>query len=162
MSICEISEDSWRGISIVQSEVYPERFVENTGVLKSKWKASPKTCFVFKNDDDAISGYLLAHPWNSNKPPRLFEKLPQEFTGEILYLHDLAVRKDARGLGVGKKLYQMLLEVAKAQEFKSVMLVAVQGAENYWFKLGFLEMSNESSCLGYGKSSKLMILDIRT
>jgi len=160
MSICEIAEDSWQAIYNVQAEAYPNDFLENINVLKSKWKASSKTCFVFKSNNNEILGYILAHPWGSHKPPQLFEEMPEKSTGDILYLHDLAVSRRARDMGVGNKLSQQIIKIGKSQGFKSIMLVAVQGAENYWFKHGFVEISNDFNSISYGKAPKLMILNL--
>jgi len=90
----------------------------------------------------------------------LFEELENKPTGEILYLHDLAVSTDARGLGVGQQLFHKLIETAKSKKFKRVLLVAVQESETYWFNLGFKEIHNAPISLSYGTGSKLMSLDL--
>jgi len=159
MFINEISEKSWNGILKVQEEAYTGIEPEGINVLKSKWKASPKTCFLLQTADEEIFGYLLAHSWNSNVPPKLFEELPHKTTGDILYLHDLAVINKARGLGVGKLLANKLLETATLQKFKRVLLVAVQESGSYWLNLGFREIHNVPICSSYGTGAKLMSLD---
>jgi len=159
MFISKISDNSWHGILKVQEEAYTGIPPEELNVLKSKWKASPETCFVFKSINEEIIGYLLSHSWNSNVPPKLFEELPTKTTGDILYLHDLAVSNTARGLGVGKQLSNKLLEIAKLHKFKRVLLVAVQESGSYWFNLGFREIHNVPICPSYGTSAKLMSLD---
>ena len=82
MSIVEISEKSWQGILQVQEEAYTGIPSEEVDVLKSKWKASPETCFVFQSSRSEVLKYLLTHPWNSDEPPKLFEKLPRKSTGD--------------------------------------------------------------------------------
>jgi len=156
MSIVVISENSWQGILQVQEEAYTDIPLEEVDVLKSKWKASPETCFVYQDSENKILGYLLAHPWNSDKPPKLFETLPDSSAGDTLYLHDLAVSSNARGLGVGRKLSNKLLEVAKLKKFSRVLLVAVQGAADYWCNFGFREVHNVSVSQRYGANAKLM------
>jgi len=160
MFIRKISDHSWHDILKVQEEAYTGIPPEGINVLKSKWEDSPKTCFILKTADEEIVGYLLAHSWNSNVPPKLFEELPNKTTGDILYLHDLAVSNNARGLGVGKQLAKKLLDTAKLQKFKKVLLVAVQESESYWFNLGFREIHNIPICPSYGAGAKLMSLDI--
>ncbi len=159
MSISEISENSWQGILKVQADAYADILQEEIDVLKSKWKASPETCFVFQGPDNEILGYLLAHPWNSDEPPKLFEALLHKPAGDILYLHDLAVRRKARGFGVGKQLSSTLIEIAKLKKFERILLVAVQGAEGYWFKVGFREVHNIFLGPSYGINAKLMSFD---
>jgi len=154
-----MSDNSWHGILKVQEEAYTGIPPEELNVLKSKWKASPETCFVFKSTDEEIMGYLLSHSWNSNVPPKLFEEIPPKITGDILYLHDLAVLNKARGLGVGKQLSNKLIETAKRLKFKRILLVAVQESGRYWSNLGFREIHNVPICTSYGTSAKLMSLD---
>lgn len=124
-------------------------------MLKSKWIASPKTCFVFKSED-IVLGYLLAHAWNSQIPPKLFEELPNECAGSVLYLHDLATAENARGLGVGRKLIAALIKSAQSLGFQQILLVAVQKSEQYWAKYGFSEVPDIAICTSYGDDAKLM------
>jgi len=160
MFITKISEKSWRTILLIQEDAYTGVPPEELSVLKSKWKESPETCFVLQGEKDEVIGYLLAHSWNSEVPPKLFEDLPSKSSGDILYLHDLAVLSSARGLGVGKKLSNKLIEMAKLLHFKRVLLVAVQKSERYWFNLGFREVHNVTISQSYGRGAKLMSLDI--
>ena len=159
MSIVEISENSWQGILQVQENAYTDSLQEDLAVLKSKWKTSPETCFVYLDSENKVLGYLLAHPWNSDEPPKLFDELPHNSAGDILYLHDLAVSSNARGLGVGRQLSSKILKIAKLKKFRRVLLVAVQGAEDYWFKFGFREVHNMSVSPSYGTNTKLMSLE---
>jgi len=161
MSIAIISENSWQGILQVQEEAYTDIPHEEVNVLKSKWKASPETCFVYQDCENKVLAYLLAHPWNPDEPPQLFEILPHNSKGDRLYLHDLAVSSNARGLGIGKQLLNKLLEIAKLKKFRHVMLVAVQGAEGYWFDFGFREIENVSVSQSYGLNAKLMSLEVQ-
>jgi len=161
MSIAVISENSWQGILQVQEEAYTDIPHEEVAVLKSKWKVSPETCFVYKDNENKILGYLLAHPWNSDEPPQLFETLPHNSTGDTLYLHDLAVSSNARNLGVGSQLSNKILEIAKLKKFRRVLLVAVQGSEYYWFNFGFREVQNVSASQSYGSNAKLMSLEVQ-
>ena len=160
MFITEISEDSWNGILRVQEEAYTDVPPEEVNVLKSKWKASPETCFKFQSENKKIVGYLLAHSWNSDEPPKLFEELPKDSFGTILYLHDLAVSSRVRGMGVGKQLLKKLLDTAKKKRFERILLVAVQNSEGYWSSLGFSEIPNIPVCSSYGSKAKLMYRNI--
>ena len=65
---------------------------------------------MYQNFENKILGYLLAHPWNSDETPKLFEKFPNKSVGDTLYLHDLAVSSNSRGLGVGRQLLNNLLK----------------------------------------------------
>ena len=156
MQITEISDDAWASIINIQDEAYSGVLPERLNVLKSKWVTSPETCFIFKTESNVIKGYLLAHVWDSYNPPKLFEELPTITNGSILYLHDLAVSQDAKGIGVGKQLVQKLMETAKTRQYKEILLVAVQGAESFWSRFGFNEMLDSPVCSSYGSDARLM------
>lgn len=160
MTISQITNESWSDILGVQEEAYTGLPPEDISVLKSKWSASPETCFIAKTEDEVIQGYLLAHPWNSDEPPKLFEALPIGSGGPILYLHDLAISSGARAMGVGKQLSRKLLDIAKSKGFEKVLLVAVQGSEGFWSGLGFNEIPNVPVCSSYGSNAILMELKV--
>ena len=161
MSITQISEAAWPGILKVQDEAYTGVAPEGLDVLKSKWKASPHTCFVFQSAKNHIGGYLLAHPWDAPEPPKLFEQHTPCSSGHGLYLHDLAVSQHSRGLGIGKQLATEFLNVAKALKFKRVLLVAVQDSEGFWAASGFTEVTESQVCSSYGPNAKLMSVNLQ-
>ena len=161
MTISNITDESWKGILKVQDEAYTHVPSETLDVLKSKWEASPETCFVFRSNSKDIVGYLLSHPWGSDEPPKLFEKHSPCLSGHTLYLHDLAVRQSSRGLGVGKQLANRLLHLSTLKKFNRILLVAIQGSEDFWFNLGFREVNNVSVCSSYGFNAKLMSLNVK-
>jgi len=161
MAITKISKESWKGILKVQDEAYTHVPSEDLDILKSKWAASPETCLVFRSNSGDILGYLLSHPWNSDEPPKLFEKHSFCSSGHILYLHDLAVGQASRGLGIGKQLANRLLQLSKLQKFNRILLVAIQDSESFWFSLGFRKVQGASVCSSYGFNAKLMSLNIK-
>ncbi len=161
MSIRLITENSWVDILKIQNEAYVEIPPEDVDILKSKWFSSPKTCSVYLEHNNIISAYLLAHPWKSEMPPKLNEV--STVTGSVnLYLHDLALAHEAKGKGIAKKLVENLIDTAKTQGFKKILLVAVQNSSGFWDKFGFLHMPNAKICSSYGHSAKLMVLELKT
>ena len=157
MAITEISEASWEEILRIQEEAYTGIPPEEIEVLKSKWNNSPESCFIFSEGEDILA-YLLAHSWNSLTPPKLFEQVPVDSSGKILYLHDLAVSSSARGMGLGKQLANKLIDTAKTMHYEKVLLVAVQGSSRFWASLGFSEVLHVPVCASYGDDAKLMSL----
>ena len=63
MSISLITDSFWADILKIQAEAYVDIEPEDLDVLKSKWLSSPKTCAVYMENNNAVSAYLLAHPW---------------------------------------------------------------------------------------------------
>jgi hypothetical protein len=71
-------------------------------------------------------------------------KVDQGFAGTARMLGDghigrLAVLKSVRGKGVGKKLMQALVEIARERGMERVFLGAQEHAVGFYHKLGFIE-----------------------
>lgn len=180
ISITPISSQDWNSIALIQSECYvSDDILEPITVLQSKWHASPKTCFVARQDgrthqDSMVLGYVLAHLWQGT-PPSLshaFEKaqLPKPpYDNQIyLYLHDMAISPKARGMGLASQLLQRLLAESQAMGIYDVRLIAVQSAEHYWEKQGFTPMTSISDTTqhylqqSYGEDCVLMYQNLRS
>ncbi|MCG7562379.1 MULTISPECIES: GNAT family N-acetyltransferase [Pseudoalteromonas] len=156
MKIKKIEEKNWVGILEIQDSAYHEVGLEELEVLKSKQFASPDTCFVCVSDRDDVLGYLLAHPWIGNEPPKLFEPLPDLVNSDSLFLHDMAVGPHFKGQGIGRSMMELLIKVCVSKGVKRITLVAVQGAGRFWSLLGFEEISGANLYPGYGKNAVLM------
>jgi len=160
MSINPINEYSWDDIVKIQEEAYTGVEPEDVKVLKSKWYSSPQTCAVFTDHKGKVLAYLLAHPWASEIPPKLNEKISVTYS-PTLFIHDLALAIDGRGKNIGKKLVQNLIDNAKAKNYVKILLVAVQNSTGFWAKFGFLNISSEEICSSYGENSQLMVLELK-
>ncbi len=155
MPINAISEDAWSEIMKIQSEAYSEVEPESLEVLKSKWLRSPESCFVYTKSGKVV-GYLLAHSWNRDTPPKLFQTLPVGTEGRILFLHDLAISIAAVGDGLGTTMVTHLLKVAKMAGVQQIRLVSVQGAMEFWRMQGFSSVGNQKVPHSYGEGAELM------
>jgi len=162
VSIVKISEKSWDGILKIQEEAYTELPPEDVCILRSKWLASPDTCSIYSSNENKILAYLLSHPWGSDSPPKLNEEVPVNNETSNLYLHDLALSKEARGKGIAKALVENLINNAKTQGITKILLVAVQGSSSFWVKYGFMVIANAAICPSYGSAAKLMVLELNT
>ena len=156
MNITEISDNSWSGILKVQNEAYTEVAPEDISVLKSKWLTSPDTCFTYNSDNNEVVGYLIAHSWNSEEPPKLYEELPTNTVGPILYIHDLAISTESKNLGVAKQLINKLFKTIQNKGYEKILLVAVQNSGSYWAGFGFKQIYNAPICASYGSAATVM------
>lgn len=161
MSISLIIENSWDDIVKIQEEAYTDIPPEDVNILKSKWYSSPKTCAVYSDNKGKVLGYLLAHPWASEIPPKLNEKIPVT-NSSTLFIHDLALALEGRGKNIGKELVENLIDNAQTQNFVKILLVAVQSSTGFWAKFGFLNMPSEKTCSSYGENAQLMVLELET
>ncbi len=155
MPIKPIDDTSWSGIVKVQAEAYSQVEPESLDVLKSKWLRSPESCFVYEKAGKVV-GYLLAHSWNREAPPKLFQTLPIVTDGPIIFLHDLAVSREVAGEGIGGKMVLHLLQMAKTSGFQQIRLVSVQDSREFWQKQGFLPIEHQEVCSSYGEDAQLM------
>lgn len=156
MVIRAIDEAAWPGVLCVQQESYTDVFPESIEVLKSKWHTSPDTCFVYADKHGEVLGYLLSHPWPSHCAPKLHEEITFHDPSDNLYLHDLAVSNKARGKGVSQKLVNSLLQAAHTLGYKTISLVAVQGAGKFWSKYGFARAIDIPLPDSYGDDAQFM------
>ncbi|MCG7537395.1 GNAT family N-acetyltransferase [Pseudoalteromonas sp. OOF1S-7] len=154
MSIEIIRESAWPDILALQAEVYLLVEPESVDVLKDKWNRTPNCCFIYR-DRQELKGYLLAHSWNKEQPPKLFNALPADTEGDILFLHDLAVSSSSFGQGIGSMLMKHLIEAATGSGFREIRLVSVQNSSLFWQRQGFKPLS-ESVCKSYGTDAQLM------
>ena len=156
MEIVRIGENNWSGILEIQDLAYAEFGSEALHVLKSKQSIAPETCFVCVSNQGDTLGYLLAHPWNGSKPPKLHEPLLNIENSDCLYLHDLAVSPHYKGQGIGRSMIAKLINVAKLMGFKRTKLVAIQGADSFWSLFGFNVILGSNICSSYGENAVLM------
>lgn len=79
------------------------------------------------------AGYVLSHPWILGSLPRLNTLLGQLPEGsDTYYLHDLALLPMARRVGAASYIINALAKHARAQNFPTMSLVAVNGSQGFW------------------------------
>ena len=161
MLLRAITHKDWPAIMDIQAECYHAFEPELLIVMQSKWQISPNTCLVIELNRKVV-GYCLAHPWSADNPPTLNQKISHKVTdANYLYIHDIALSSSARGLGAAKKLISELKSKATMTNLKGLSLVAVQGAEQYWLRQGFIITTTSKPILGYCGSAKYMTLIIK-
>ncbi|WP_348541579.1 GNAT family N-acetyltransferase [Vibrio fluminensis] len=149
-------ESDWDSILRIQAEVYHDGVLEELEVLKSKSIVSPTSCFVCETLEGDIAGYLLSHPWDCSTPPKLFEPLTSAKGRDQFFIHDMAVSARVQGKGVGRLLIKQVLTLTEKLGMKKINLVAVQGADSYWARLGFVALMNDNIRATYGNDAVLM------
>lgn len=120
----------------VQAAVYPAFLLEAEPAFLSRLKLAASYCLA-AHHDGALVGYLLAHGWTRQSPPNIGTLLADGVPSEVLYIHDLAVSPAARGLRAGQKLLSHAFARAAQDGLSTAELIAVEGAADYWARLGF-------------------------
>ncbi|GAA0832811.1 MULTISPECIES: GNAT family N-acetyltransferase [Marinomonas] len=157
MAVSVLNASSWSDIQRIQQAAYVESLHEECEVLKSKWQASPDTCFQYRDETGRIVAYLLTHAWGSSAAPKLHDALPEACAGDQLFVHDLAVSPEAAGKGIAKALLSAFFEQASLMGYSRFMLVAVQGSVPFWARYGF-QVKEVPVSESYGEGARLMVL----
>ncbi|QLG87519.1 GNAT family N-acetyltransferase [Chitinibacter bivalviorum] len=141
----------------IQAACYPIELHEEYDTFLAKLQASPETNWLIEANGK-ILGYLFCHPWRGDAAPELNRvitscpEIPDRF-----YLHDLAIHPQARGQNLSISLAHQALQWAQQMEYQNAMLVAVEGAEQFWQKLGFEVSQQQSASLSQYGNAKLML-----
>jgi ribosomal protein S18 acetylase RimI-like enzyme len=151
-----IRADDWPEVLAIQAECYTQLDPEPLTVLQSKWLCSPRSCFAITHRGRLV-GYCLAHPWVVDLPPALYQELNTLPGADSLYLHDIAISARARGLGAGRLALERLEGLARELGLGSLSLVAVQGADGYWQKMGFQRQNIAKSLASYTDDACYMV-----
>lgn len=125
------------GVLQVQAATYAAHYHEPAEVFASKLALAGQFCFVAVKQQQ-LCGYLFAHPWPHRAPPALFatiDQLPSD--ADSLFIHDLALHPSCRGQAIGRHLLQHSLLAAKQARLTYSTLVAVQGAQSFWQRIGY-------------------------
>ena len=127
-------------LMLVQQNCYSEELVESAAVMSERISAFSQTCWGYFIEQQ-MAGYLLAYPSVLGSITPLAATFPQYQNTNCLYLHDMAISSDFRGQSLAPKLLAHASTEAEKMELKALALVAVQGAEGYWAKQGFVKVT---------------------
>lgn len=155
MKIRHIEEKDWDGILVLQEEVYPPDLAEGYEPLSVKVKASPETCFVAE-ENGSVVGYVIACPCRTDNPPGINAVTVDLSCKDELHIHDMAVKKTARGGKIGLILNEMVFDKARDAGYAAVSLVAVNGADRYWQNLGYTAAVAVKDMSDYGGQAVYM------
>lgn len=134
-------------VSALADHVHP-LYPERRAVLEEKLRLFPGGCFVLVRQDGSgqehVAGYCFSHPWVEGAPPALdtfLGALPERPT--TTFIHDMTLGASARGQGQALALVPRLVAMTKAQGFRRIALVAVNGSEPFWQRAGFERLADD-------------------
>ena len=123
-------------VMAVQAACYGEHLLEPAGVLHERLRAAADTCWVALREG-RVCAYLAAYRSRLGAVTALNGPFHPARRPDTLYLHDLAVHPEAHGSGVGGRLVDGLMALARDEGLRWSALVAVQGAMSFWRRLGY-------------------------
>ena len=115
---------------------FPNHF-EAREMFANRLELNPAGCFVLQTPG-GLEGYLIAYPWRTDAAPALntlIEAIPAK--AEVVYLHDLVLTPTVRGQGWSKPAVQAVVDLARAGDWATIALVAVNDAVDFWRGHGF-------------------------
>ncbi|MBC9033346.1 GNAT family N-acetyltransferase [Sphingomonas sp. JC676] len=130
---------------------------EERACFAERLALSPDLCFVLADGDD-VAGYLIAYPWPLGRIPplnSLLGALPE--ARDALYLHDLALRPDARGGGHTQAILGLLFGRAVGTP---IALVSVNDSAAFWRAQGFADKDATGlaeKLASYGPDARYMV-----
>jgi GNAT superfamily N-acetyltransferase len=133
------------------------RYPEREEVPAERLRLFPAGCLIATRDGKTI-GYAIAHPGVTGRPPALdtlLGTLPAD--ADCLYIHDVALLPEARGLGFGEAVTALLADVARGHGFSRLALTAVNDSTAFWGRQRFSVVPIAKSLASYGDDAAYMV-----
>lgn len=125
-------------VLVIQEDAFGPVLAEPRSVFADKLDYHPAGCWVAVLHDQ-IAAYLLSHPAHLGRPPvlnSLLDRASSQF--DCYFIHDLAVHSTARGTGLATRLAETAIAQARELGYEVISLVAIQGAQGFWERFGFV------------------------
>jgi len=124
IEIRALNSEEVRNASDLADLVYPGELYESLECFENKRNFYPKGFLgLFVNGE--FEGYVVCHPWNSDKEVPLNSMLNEKNRGNVFYVHDLVINESQRGMGYGKMLLERAVKIGIDEGYQMFMLVAV-------------------------------------
>ena len=110
---------------------------------------------------DFISGRALREMEPASKMyGRLVALSKAAVEGQEQHVHDIAVDPVWAGHGLAARLLAEVLDAGRRLSLARAMLVAVQGADVYWARHGFVAQAAPMAVMGFGEGAVWMVRDL--
>ena len=162
MKIRKLKNNDFSQIMNIQKASYPPHLHESIEIFESIARSS-EFCYVAEFNSQ-ICGYLFSHLWTDiTNPPKLHTKYDFNQEEKCCFIHDLAVDPEFRNMRIAQNLFQMLCKESKIINLP-ITLVAVNGADVFWHKMGFSYLGKDGISHdifeSYDKTASYMIKTI--
>lgn len=154
-------QDDLPEIMTIQAQCYPPSMQEDAAAIRQRLQAAGDTCLVAE-DGGKVCAYLFAYRSTLGAVTPLGGVFNPCAGGDTIYLHDLAVGREAEGRGLGSLLVRAALTQAQKRGVSYAALIAVQDAHAYWRRLGFrpgddLDAAGRETMSGYPGAPEYMV-----
>jgi GNAT superfamily N-acetyltransferase len=161
-AMVEADLDAVLGVADVVHPDYPE----DRAVFAERLALFPAGCRLAEREGMAL-GYGVMHPGRLGVPPPLDAPLGTlPAAADCLYLHDIALLPETRGLGLGAAVLDYAHELAARGGFAWLALTSTPGARSYWDRAGFTPYDGGGPALAaklasYGDGMAYMTMPVR-
>ncbi len=120
----------------VQAHCHLHDNIESEAVIRARLASASDTTWVAELKG-AVCAYLVGYRSRLGQVSALGDGFEPATEPDCLYLHDLAVCPQARGMGLGPLLVEHALSQARCERLAWAALVSVQGSQDFWRRQGF-------------------------
>ncbi|MBX6963730.1 GNAT family N-acetyltransferase [Alcaligenes faecalis] len=122
----------------VQADVYDADILEGRSFYQNRLDLAPDSCWVARDADNQLQGYLVSYPWAGLLPPSLGDALNSlPSPADQWFIHDCAVMRRAQGQGVAGALLHAGRHYASQRGLRRCSLVSLGPSVGYWLKQGY-------------------------
>jgi GNAT superfamily N-acetyltransferase len=127
--VCAIDHDAFS----------PYGTAELPAILRARWDVFPQG-FVIAEEGDCVIGFGTSEKWLDEHEPAMNENPFQSHNpgGRTFCITAMAVRRAWRGYGVGAAILEALVQIAKDQQCRVVVLETTH-AQTFYLQRGFRE-----------------------
>ncbi|UEM20889.1 GNAT family N-acetyltransferase [Skermanella mucosa] len=147
------------------AEIVHPGYPESPEVPAERLALFPAGCLIARDGHGSVLGYAVSHPGTLGRPPALdslLGGLPPD--ADCLYLHDVALLPEARGLGLGESLVDILRDLARRRGLPALALTAVNRSAPYWRRRGFSDHPGDAALAAklasYGDDAAYMVITL--
>lgn len=136
-TVRQMRESDLPAVLSVQADCYPPFYLEDASAFEAKLRLNPGGSWVVCRERQVV-GYLVTVLTDELHIPSLnSDSLGEPVRPHMLFIHDLALNAEARGLGLSNVMLASAFEYARCRAVSSIALVAVQGSSVFWSRQGF-------------------------
>lgn len=148
-------------VASIAAQAFPDHY-EAPACFAERLRLAPSWCFGLEGAGGALEGYLLAWPWPLGSIPPLNQLVGALAAQDrALFIHDLALRREAAGQGLAGAVVERVAAEARAEGFETIALVAVNDTAAFWRRQGFSEAQpgpdHRAKLAAYGDGARYMV-----